>query len=72
MVRIDKAIAVLGLGLAVFGATTLPAGATLPSVITEAQALRKQPPDGPGKPPKPKRTPNLDHPQSPIASADIG
>jgi hypothetical protein len=72
MIRIIRAVAVLGLGLAVFGAASHQAMAAPPLQVTEIQALRKGPPDGPSKPPKPKRLPSTEDLVSPIAFVDIG
>jgi hypothetical protein len=72
MVRINKAFAVLGLGVLVLGAMSLPASAAPSLQWSEVRALRKDPPDGPKKPPKRQRLPLLDQLPSPIASAETG
>jgi hypothetical protein len=72
MMRKLGAVAVLGLGLVVFGAPAQSATAVFPLLTADALTLRKQPPDGPSKPPKPKRLPSVDTTQSLIDSVDIG
>lgn len=72
MLRIFKAVAVLGLGLAVFGTSSQKAAAAFSLQSCEMRALRKGEPDGPKKPPRPKRLPFVDELVSPIASVDIG
>ena len=72
MMRIIRTVAVLGLGLAVLGTSSELLTAANPMQASEVRALRKGPPDGPKKPPKPKRLPHADDLVSPIASADIG
>lgn len=71
MMRINQAVAVLGLGLAVLGTSSLPISGA-PSLQAEVRAFRKEPPDGPKKPPKRERLPLVDVNQSPIDSASIG